>query len=241
MQSAPVPDNVVALAHARGSRRSLAPKAEKAISDCRELALNRICDLIKRAFDQVEGDLFALAEQSADHDLQSLYLEARSQAREKRTAIEDAFRRRFSGDFDGRVRGKPAESRHAESALELSLVEDADLEESLALSSMANKLKSGAEEELSALTKRLGHLLDEPDLPGSANPLSPELVCSALQEACNQITAGYRVKLTLLRLFEQHVAKDLPQVYRDVNTRLVELHQVLPDIPCADSADTADA
>ncbi|MBL8517690.1 MAG: DUF1631 domain-containing protein [Betaproteobacteria bacterium] len=230
MQTVHTSDNVISLSHARGTRRSLAPKAEKAISDCRELALTRICDLVRRAFDQIEDDLFALAERTADRDLQSLYLDARAQAREKRAGIEDAFRQRFSGEFDGRVRGQPVESRAASPTLELSLVDDADLEESLALTSMANKLKSGAEEELSALTKRLGHLLDEPDLPGSANPLSPESVCSALKNACDQITAGYQVKLTLLRLFEQHVAKDLPQVYRDVNTRLVELHQVLPDI-----------
>lgn len=230
MQPAHKPDNVISMTSARRSPRHIAPKAARAINDCRELALNRICDLVKTSFDRIEEELFTLAEQSVDRELQALYLEARAQAREKRSGIEGAFRQRFLGEFDGKVRGDAAPPPKARLTMELSLVDDADLEESIALSSMANKLKSGAEEELGALTKRLGYLLDEPDLPGESNPLSPESVCKAIQEACGQISAGYEVKLMLMRLFEQHVARDLPQVYRDVNARLVELHQVLPDI-----------
>lgn len=230
MHPAHKPDNVISMTSARRTPRHIAPKAARAINDCRELALNRICDLVKQSFDRIEEELFTLAEQSVDRELQTLYLEARAQAREKRTGIEDAFRQRFLGEFDGKVRGDAAPVVKAKPVLELSLVEDADLEESIALSSMASKLKSGAEEELGALTKRLGYLLDEPDLPGESNPMSPESVCKAIQEACGQISAGYEVKLMLMRLFEQHVARDLPQVYRDVNARLVELHQVLPDI-----------
>lgn len=230
MHPAYKPDNVISMRSTRRAPRQIAPKAANAISDCRELALNRICDLVRQAFDRIEEDLFALAEKSADRELQALYLEARTQAREKRSGIEGAFRQRFLGEFDGKVRGDAAAPPQASPKLELSLVDDAELAESLAMSSMANKLKSGAEEELGALTKRLGFLLDEPDLPGEFNPLSPESVCKAIQEACSQITAGYEVKLMLMRLFEQHVARDLPQVYRDVNARLVELHQVLPDI-----------
>lgn len=230
MQYAHKTENVISLAHARRAPRSIAPKAAKAINDCRELALTRICDLVKQSFDRIEEELFSLAERSVDRELQALYLEARAQAREKRAGIEGAFRQRFLGEFDGKVRGEVAEAPKLKATLELSLVDDADLAESLAVSAMANKLKSGAEEELGALTKRLGYLLDEPDLPGESNPMSPESVSKAIQEACGQITAGYQVKLMLMRLFEQHVARDLPQVYRDVNARLVELHQVLPDI-----------
>lgn len=230
MQPAQKPDNVISMSSARRSPRHIAPKAAHAINDCRELALNRICNLVKQSFDRIEEELLSLAEKSVDRELQAVYLEARAQAREKRQGIEDAFRQRFLGEFDGKVRGDAAPVAKTKPAMELSLVDDAELAESLALSSMANKLKSGAEEELGALTKRLGYLLDEPDLPGESNPLSPESVCKAIQDACGLITAGYQVKLMLMRLFEQHVAKDLPQVYRDVNARLVELHQVLPDI-----------
>jgi hypothetical protein len=222
--------NVIAIANARRAPRHIAPKAARAIDDCRELALTRICDLVKQAFDNIEDELFTLAESSVDRDLQNLYLDARAQAREKRTGIENAFRQRFLGEFDGKVRGDVADTPKPGATMELSLVEDSDLNETLAMSSMANKLKSDAEEELGALNKRLGFLLDDPDMPGESNPLSPESVCKAMQEACNQLTVAHQVRLTLMRMFEQHVAKDLPQVYRDVNARLVELHQVLPDI-----------
>lgn len=217
-------------ARAAASPRRIAPRAARVIDDCRDVALKRICEIVAQSFDQIEDELFGLAESCTDRDLQNLYLDARAQAREKRTAIEQVFRQQFQGEFDRKVAGQRPVEAKPKAKMELSLVDDDTLEESLALSAMANSLKSGAEEELGALNQRLGFLLDEPDLPGEDNPLSPEAVCKALQEACSQISAGAQVKLTLMRLFEQHVARDLPQVYRDVNARLVELHQVLPDI-----------
>ncbi len=225
-------DNVVALdsrLRARSSRH-IAPKSATVINDCRELALNRICELVTKAFDNIENELFELAQGSVDRELQNVYLDARAQSREKRGSIESAFRQRFLGEFDGKVRGDVATPVKAAPVLELKLVDEADLEESIAMSAMASTMKSGSEEELGALTQRLGFLMDEPDMAGAENPLSPETVCRALQDACGQINAGSQVKLTLLRMCQQHVTQDLTQVYRDVNARLVELHRVLPDI-----------
>jgi hypothetical protein len=45
--------------------------------------------------DRVEDDLFELAEKAVDRESQNMYLDARAQARDKRTAIESAFGRHF--------------------------------------------------------------------------------------------------------------------------------------------------
>lgn len=232
MASRPAVDNVLAFAaraKAQAARR-LSPNTTTVINDCRDLALGRICDVVSKAFDRIEDELFEMAEKSADRELQNLYLDARAQAREKRTSIELAFRQNFLGGFDGKVRGEPARKAVASPLEGLSLVDDAALEESIAMATMATKMKSQSEDEFFALSQRLGFLLHDPELQDDANPMSPDTVCNALKEACGQINANYRVKLTILRLFEQHVAKDLASVYHDVNSRLVERHHILPDI-----------
>jgi len=232
MASRPAVGNVLdfaASAKAHSARR-LSPNTTTVINDCRDLALGRICDVVSKAFDRIEDELFEMAEKSADRDLQNLYLDARAQAREKRTSIELAFRQNFLGGFDGKVRGEPARKTVASPLEGLSLVDDAALEESIAMSTMATKMKSQSEDEFFALSQRLGFLLHDPELEDDANPMSPDTVCNALKEACGQINANYRVKLTILRLFEQHVARDLASVYHEVNNRLVERHHILPDI-----------
>jgi len=215
-------------------RSRVTPDTAGVINDCRDLALKRICEVLANAFDRIEDELFEMAEKTADRDTQNMYLDARAQAREKRSGIEASFRQQYVSFFNGKVRGEPEkttrESQAPVSFSELSLVDDNDLEESIALAEMAKKMKAQSEEELFALSQRMGFLMHDPDLADDANPMSPDTLCKALNEACSQITAGYRIKLTIMKLFEQHVARDLVGVYKDINSHMVQRHQILPDV-----------
>lgn len=229
-------DNVVSIrdfAQTPGRAR-VTPDTAGVINDCRDLALKRICEVLANAFDRIEDELFEMAEKTADRDTQNMYLDARAQAREKRSGIESSFRLQFVSFFNGKVRGEPEKTtREAQAPVsfaELSLVDDNDLEESIALAEMAKKMKAQSEEELFALSQRMGFLMHDPELGDDANPMSPDTLCKALNEACSQITSGYRVKLTIMKLFEQHVARDLVDVYRDINSHMVQRHQILPDV-----------
>jgi hypothetical protein len=235
-------DNVVSLrdfaqslsgSAAPARRQPMSSESVGVIADCRDLALKRICEVLRSAFDKIEEELFELAEKTPDRDTQNMYLEARAQAREKRTGIESSFRQHFVSRFDGKVRGegaKPSQAKEALSFADLALVDDSALEESIALAEMAKKMRAQSEEELFALSQRMGFLMHHDEMGDEANPLSPDTLCTALNEACAEITAGYRIKLTIMKLFEQHVAKDLVAVYRDINSHLVDHHRILPEI-----------
>src|SRR5206468_10847771 len=111
-----------------------------ALSACRRLALERMGHALSGMLDRIEDELFELAEAAHDREQQNTYLDARAQAREKRSAIEAAFRSHFVDLFDRKVRGgRPPEPASAASA-ELSLVEPEALEETLAVHEMARKL-----------------------------------------------------------------------------------------------------
>jgi hypothetical protein len=208
MASTP-PSNVVSL-DARARARLSPQESAGVLSDCRDLALGRIRQALGGVLDRVEDELFALAEKARDPESQGLYLDARNQARRRRPAMEEVFRRQFLDLFNRKVKGVPAEAPAP--AGELALVDDSELEQALAVQGMAARLRAACEGELGALTQRFGFLLERPGLADEANPASPETVCRALKDACDQIEAEWRVRLTLLRVLEGQVAGELRRV-----------------------------
>ncbi|HEX9392118.1 MAG TPA: DUF1631 domain-containing protein [Usitatibacteraceae bacterium] len=226
-------DNVFPLANAQVRRRAVKPESVGVINDCRDIALKRIVSLLSETLDTIEDELFEMAEKSSDRDSQNLYLDARAQAREKRVDIEAAFKKQFLSFFEKKVAGvsqsEHAQGNQASSFESLSLVEDDELEQHLAMNDIARRLNNKCNSELGALSQRMGFLLSEPKLGDDANPIAPDTIVRALQAACNQMTSGSQTKLTVMRLVEQHMAAEILNVYRDINTHLVS-RNVMPQL-----------
>jgi hypothetical protein len=221
-------------AYQRPRAKLSAQESAGVLSDCRDLALKSISGALSVMLDRIEEDLFSLAEHSRDREAQNLYLDARTQTREKRAAIEKAFSKHFVNFFDGKLKGIPARSRTEPDGgmLELKLLDDDALEESIAVQEMTKNLKAACEPELYALGRRMGYLMEKPELEDDANPMSPDTICRALKDACDTIESGYKVRLTLLKLLERYVASDMQRIYGDINIHLVE-QQILPEIRVA--------
>lgn len=219
--------NVVALGGLSRARPRLSPQESAVVLDgCRSLALERIGGALAGMLDRVERELGELAGKAADADSQGVFLDARDQARRRRADIEASFRRHFLDLFDrkaGRRHGAPPPR------LELSLVADEDLEESLAMEEMARKLRVECDEELFVLGERMGYLLDRESLEDDANPVSPGTVLTALRNACGDVAEASRVRLALLRRLEHHAERELRAIYADLNAHLAE-RQILPEL-----------
>jgi len=222
--------NVVPIGdHARAKAQLSRKESADMLAGCRDLARTRMASALSGMLDRIEDDLFDLAEKAADRESQNMYLDARAQAREKRAVIEATFARHFVEFFNRKVRGEPAAKAPVHEPGELSLVGDEDLEESIAVREMSRKLQESCEGELMALSQRMGFLLEKPELEGDANPMSPATVCAALKDACDQIEASFKVRMTLLRQFEQYAQHELEGVYHELNSHLVE-RRILPEI-----------
>ena len=225
-------DNVISLANAQARKRPVSAESTGVINDCRDIALKRITDVLSKTFDTIEDELFEMAQLSPDRDTQALYLDARAQAREKRSAIESSFKKQFLSFFAHKVSGTKQETASAANGFDfsnMSLVEDSDLEEKIAVDEIAKRLANNCDEELRALSQRMGFLMLEPELDDDANPMSPDTIIKALQVACDQMTSGYKTKLTVMRLVEQHMTKEMMGVYRDINSHLIA-QQIMPTI-----------
>ena len=221
--------NVVPLGdHPRAKARPSRKESDDMLAACREIAHRRMGGALSGMLDRIEDDLFELAEKAIDRETQNLYLDARAQAREKRAVIEVTFGRHFVEFFNRKMRGE-IEKPTADQSGELSLVGNEDLEETIAVREMSRKMKEGCEGELGALSQRMGFLLEKPELEDDANPISPGTICAALKDACDQIEAGYKVRMTLLHQFEHYAQEELLDIYHDLNSHLVE-RRILPEI-----------
>jgi hypothetical protein len=230
--AASVLDNIIPLSSAQARRRHVKPESVGVINDCRDIAVKRITEVLAKTFDKIEDELFDLAEKSIDREAQNMYLDARNQAREKRSVIESAFRKQFLSFFERKVDNEeatPVQAKTDFSALEMSLVDDSDLEEKLAVSDISKRLTDKCDEELRALSQRMGFLLSVPDLQDDANPIAPDTIVRALKIACDHITSGHQTRITVMRMMEQHMAQEMLTVYRDINSHLVS-RQILPQI-----------
>ena len=199
------------------------------LTGCRELALKRMASALSGMLDRVEDDLFELADKAIDRESQNMYLDARAQARDNRARIEETFGKHFVDFFNRSVRGEPQPVAAAEAGAEMALVGDEDLEERLAVREMSRKLGAVCEGELMALSQRMGFLLEKPELADDANPISPATVCAALKDACDQIQAGFKVRMVLLSRLEKYAGEEMQTIYHDLNSHLVE-RRILPEV-----------
>ena len=226
-------ENVVVLREFERARKGLSPIESSVLVDSRDLALSRLTRSLSAMMDKAVDELFSLADKAAYHNVQSLYLEAMGQARDKRAEIEAEFKLQFTSIFDKEVKGGASAQQSASSSnspeMELSLVEPDDLEESLAVGDIANKLRDNCGKELFALDKRMGVLLHDPELDYSNNPLSPEVIGNAFMAAMQILAVEVKVKLVFVTLFNKHMADAVQSMYQDVNQHLVD-KGVLPKI-----------
>jgi exonuclease VII small subunit len=205
---------------------------ERLLKECQGLAVERLAGSIAAMLDKVEEVLWGLADHTQDREMRDLYISAKDKALEQRKFIEEQFRKNYLTEFGSRVRADRKQqdfSRFDLSSLELGLVNDEDLDETLKVNEMAAKLRRYCEEELNALDQRVGVLIGDANLQGEGNPFSPQAICIAYKQTCRQIDANLKLRMIFHRLFDDHVLDDVRSIYKDLNALLIQ-RSILPKI-----------
>lgn len=193
------------------------------LNDCRDMATSRLVKALSQMMDKAVDDLFELSEQTTHYEMRNLYMEAMTVARDQRSIIEAGFKQAFVQDFNQETRReKRAQQALSLNSSELSLVEPDDLEESLASINIANSIHGDCAEELFGIEKRMGMLLQDPDLLHSTNPLGPEVIGNAFMKSLKPLDCPVKVKLLLVNLFNKHMPRQVKGVYQDINQLLVD-------------------
>ncbi len=225
-----VPNKVVSLSDYDRAKR---PEGSGLLVECRDMAADLLSKSLTKMLDRVDESLFELAENALSTEVRMLYLDARAKALAHRASIESEFRKNFVSGFNRSLTSADAGISYGRSSglsLELSLVDEDDLEASIAATDIAKKMKAKTGDELSALDCRIGELLHNPDLKEEDNPLGPQSIINAFKDACNQLESNVNVKLIILKQFDTLVADDISTVYQNLNKHLIN-RNVLPTIP----------
>jgi hypothetical protein len=212
---------------------AIAAQFQKLLASCQEMELSHLRPLVDRMFENADVALLDFAEKAESNMAQSLFFEAMSEARKKRSSIEQCFyaelKRSFS-EFPVRPNnGKPSTGQEEPGFATLSLVETDAVETFVATQNAAGKLASRIMERIFALKQRLavvnsGNAVEENQIPGG-----PAWLGAAYQEAVEQLDLEHKVRLVFIALFEKYVLSRLDNLFDEYNKRLIQAG-ILPNL-----------
>lgn len=179
-------------------------------------------------FDQ---QLFRLAEQARSNDAQQRCFEALRELRRGRTDVGPrfllAFEARLAKIRDADARSQRASVADGKSAM--SLIDEAEFEQSLALQDIASKADIRHSQALYMLGRRFAVLAGSRAFEPEELPVGPLALCECLREAtaCLDLATEFRVQL--YRAFDRHAMPLLQRLYEQINATCVE-QRILPNL-----------
>lgn len=200
------------------------------LRECREVTIRRLSAALVRMMGKVDDTLFEWSEKAENRADSSFYFDAMREVRMKRASIEIGFKAQLVEGFNRELRKENESSAGTLLAEQMCLVDEAGLEESLAVKNMVSKIEVDCKQGLHHLNRRMGLLLNDPELTRAKNPIGPEVICNAFLEAVGEVSSGVKVKLIILKLFDRHVlGEEIEDLYAEINRFLIE-KGVLPEL-----------
>ena len=205
------------------------------VQSARDIALKHLQKNVKSLFSNIDDIMFEYADKADSNQNQSKYFEAMRQLRLEKKAVAQKYFKIFDKYFADSLKG----IKHHGSASEatdndfsyssLSLLEEDDLEESLAFTNMIEKSSGLYREHLQAIVQRINHVVNDVEIMAETNPVSPDNICRAFEQAAELFSVDLEIKLIVYKLFEKQVAGQLEDMYREINEMFVAAG-VLPTI-----------
>lgn len=197
-----------------------------------EHCLNQFRVCLRNLFENADDTLFEMADRAASNTEQNIFFEAMREVRLKRKAIEVVFFEVYQQNFNelGASSKQANQVELDEHSFDtLSLINNDDLEETVAIDTMVSKVVNRDHGmQLMHLTTRIDSLLPQP-INDKANPVGPEHLCKAFVQATKKLDVDIKVKLIVFRLFEKYVLGAVDKVYTEANQLLKEAG-VMPEL-----------
>ena len=228
MKEANEPNKVVSLSQ----RQESAERVGDLLGAVRTIAGRRLQLLLGNMFEHVDDALFDLAEKAENTAAQMHYFDGMREVRKRRPMVERSFLAQVSRELTS-ITSRPAATAPmagpSSGPVELSLVAENELEESLAITSMTAKNESRLARDLFAVNQRLSVICGGLKIEDSTNPVAPAALAQAFRQAMRELAAEMRVKLIIYKLFDRYVLSALEELYQEINTELVRAG-VLPQL-----------
>lgn len=198
----------------------------------RDASARSLTGILSEFFDSADDVLFGMADRAGSNQDQVAYFDAMRELRLRRKTMSNTMlawvARAFNeiGQFDPVPRSRSLSEVDQDS---LSLLDDTELEKQVAIDSLMNKLSSRYAESLRLLGARIAHVSGQRELAERQMPLSPEVICTGLGHASEDLDIDIRARLVVIKLFDGLLVDRLAALYQEANRLLIE-QGVLPDL-----------
>ncbi|MDU1800702.1 MAG: DUF1631 family protein, partial [Pseudomonas aeruginosa] len=173
----------------------------------RDKAALQLKQALQALFDNADDTLFEMADRATSNLEQNAFFEAMRDLRLKRKSIERVYLQKVFEEFSALNQvqsGKSVPTLDTVSFDSLSLVQNEELEESVAVDAMVARVMSRDATALAHLSTRLNTLVGR-KVDEKSNPLAPRPLTAAFLDACQGLGVEIKVKLIILKLFEKYV------------------------------------
>lgn len=199
----------------------------------RDTALPPLVDAFAASLARFDDALFDRAERAGRSQI--AFLDGMRELRRRRDEIAARFRGHLDKAWASLQAGQPlsAESAVIDPAdAGLSLVSETELESRLAARNLAGVIVRECKPVLQRLDRRLGWIAGGLELDNEHNPVGPEHIGAAVNEAFANCDLTLEVRLVVIKLCERELLPGLARLYEALDQRLVEAG-VLPQLLAA--------
>ena len=222
------PDNKTHLTQESKVQKSMIP--EGPLSDLIKYTSQWTNDAVSTLFDNVDTQLFEMAEKSENATDQNTYFDAMRIVRLRRSVAHEEFISNVERAFEVETIKSEKQSNEVTSDLEsLALIEDDSLEEDLATHNMIAKSERDNKDDLKQLNQRIAYLYQGLHITPENNPIGPTSLCNSFAAAVDTLEAEIKVKLLVFKLFDINVISKIGEFYQHANQMLIQ-KGVLPDL-----------
>ncbi|MBL4606554.1 MAG: DUF1631 domain-containing protein [Pseudomonadales bacterium] len=201
------------------------------LEEIQELTIPILAKAFETALDKTDTSFFQRAEKGKNNNEQNLYFDAMRALRLGRESAEQSFDKGLREQFSNFPFSQAGSRTTGElnQGLELSLVQNDDLEEDIALETMVSKSTADNKEAIYHLSMRLDSLVADTHIDEINNPLSPISISEVLALASAGIELDIRCKIILYKQLDLTVMASLKAVLQKSNQVLIDAG-VLPDL-----------
>ena len=194
----------------------------KKIEDCLN---DELSELVGHMFDGADDMLFQLAENADSNEEQTQYFDTMRMLRTERTNVAH----NFADNIKSYLQPSQKKDNNAFNEEELSLVDQSEMEELVAVAAMHSKGMNIYGESVNHLEARIEFLSLKINNVFPKDALTPKNICESFKNTLADIELSTNNKLILYKLFDQEVVLNLAPLYEKLNQIFIDLG-ILPQI-----------
>lgn len=193
---------------------------QRLLQSCKALIYKWASVHFKGFLDKLDDQLFRMADKAGSNLEQNRYLQARSELREQRRWLEKQLLEHARLAYDHFLNHLDTASDIAHDGGELQLVDNDQLEQTIALANMTRRTNADYAEALYALNQRLSALAGGRKIADQGNPVAPAVFTEAVRDALQPLQLETAARLVCYKIYDSAVLSKLDKLYHLLNHHL---------------------